>query len=227
MQNETQTPDRTACYAMQMKPLTAALLAFVNSKAKSLTTMHDLSGDWPEHTTTAQTYTRKQVASTLTGWIRIAKESAGYCSHYPSSPNMTGLRLVLQATRTVKDDARPELMQALANVRNNAKRAARKAVVDADLAAAKAAGATTYTFNGREYTDLKDAAKAHCRHADNYGADWWTEDKAARLAASEAAILGEQPTSSVPEVVAMAHSMGAPKRITTEATARKWLKNNL
>ena len=60
-------------YAEQMAPLADALRAFMQGSGGHFMSMHDLSGDWPEHSKTEQVTPRSGVTAAVKRFIATAR----------------------------------------------------------------------------------------------------------------------------------------------------------
>lgn len=217
--------DMTQPYGVQMEGLAVALRGFVASNEGSFTTLHTLSGDWPEHSKEVQTYTRAQVNGAIKRFFKAAQAGAKYASGLPTTPNKTGMVDGLAFTYTVtrganKGQVRNLVMNALAGVRRAHKRAAKVARTEASVEAAVSTGSEWRVADtDKVFASQAKAAKAYCRAT--YGGDWWATDKDTRLSVGmEAAYQGALQTDvevvrsmNGAKVVAIARKAGAPDSV--------------
>lgn len=215
-----------------MKTLGERLATFMRGKATTFTTMHNLSGDWPENSKTEMTYTRKQVQDAMKTFFTTAKtEGPKYASHLPTSPNNAGIIRTLAETTTVKGESRPLVFQALAGVRSAHKRSMKNLEKQAVIKATGAwyhPAAYSVDNNGgfvafREYESAAQAAKAAARATYNVKAnpdtgtvahEWWQSDKASRLGTmleDVSQVMPNKPATSTKQALKSLSSMSHAK----------------
>lgn len=249
----TPTNNQTASkpYAEQMAPLMHSMSGFLRSRAPHFMCDHDLSGDWPENAKTEQVYTRSKVTAAVKRFIKTAIDAAKYASALPTGKalNKTGIQEALAATYTVtrgdnKGNVRNLLMNACGAARRNFKRTARTEATNVAIyeaidngGAYFADGVTLKDGTPRPYPTEATAAKAWARSEDNYGGNWWAENKAARLAEAATHVRRGLPTSgavyatmSAAKCIGLAKKANAPTSVTTGEGAgirsRNWLTDN-
>ena len=232
-------------YAEQMAPLADALRAFMQGKGGHFMSMHDLTGDWPEHSKTENVYSRSEVTAAVKRFIATARGAAKYASDLPTKPSVLGCVTSLEKTYTVtrgenKGNIRSLVMNACGAARRAHKIAARQAKRQAGIVAAEADGGAWFAqgVNDKDgnpvpYPSENKARKAGARL--EHGGDWWATDKDARLQA--VSVRRGLPTSAVvyaemsaAKAIALAKQKGAPTDVTTGKGAgdrsKNWLADN-
>jgi hypothetical protein len=232
-------------YAEQMAPLADALRAFMQGSGGHFMSMHDLSGDWPEHSKTEQVTPRSGVTAAVKRFIATARGAAKYASDLPSKPSVAGCVASLEQTYTVtrgdnKGNIRSLVMNACGAARRAHKIEARRVKRSLGIMKAQDEGGAWYAqgVNDKDGNPIPYPSESKARKAGarlEHGGDWWATDKADRLQA--VSVRRGLPTSAVvyaemsaAKAIALAKQKGAPSDVTTGKGAgdrsRNWLTDN-
>ena len=232
-------------YAEQMAPLADALRAFMQGKGGHFMSMHDLSGDWPEHSKTENVYSRSEVTAAVKRFIATARGATKYASDLPSKPSVTGCIASLEQTYTVtrgknEGNIRNLVFNACGAARRTAKIEAKRVKRSLDIMKAQDEGGAWYAqgVNDKDGNPIPYPSESKARKAgarETHGENWWVSDKDARLQA--VSVRRGLPTSasvyaemSAAKAIGLAKQKGAPESVTTGKGAgnrsRNWLIDN-
>lgn len=259
--NMSMTVDRTIARGMQFTPVCVYIGEWLSGTSKSIAlpitftevgimnfASNPQKGDdktaWVAPQADYRTYTFTELKPIFASMVDQGREFGGsaFVDKVPSHTNTRkAFATMFSHTYTVskgdnEGQVRNLVAHAMANVRNAHKRIDASNLQKATVEAGKA-----WYVEGDEkciaYTTEKKARKAWARHKDNYGANWYTQDKADRLAEAkvyqQAEAVGKVEqvqvntytlttitTMPAIQVCKLAKNAGAPKEVHTGTGAK-------